>query len=60
MYASSSAASASGCSAVGAFTVTRQVSFAPGRSVSRKVANSTFSSLSSHGTKTDWVSWMNW
>ncbi len=37
----------------GAWTVTRQVSLAPGRSWSRNVANSTFSSLSSHGTKTD-------
>jgi hypothetical protein len=35
------------------FTVTRQVSLPPGRSLSRKVANDTSSCLLLHGTYTD-------
>lgn len=60
MYASSSAVPASTFAPFGPFTVTRQVSFAPGRSVSRKVANSSCSSLSSQGTKMDFEKNRNW
>ncbi len=52
MYASSSAAAASGFADGGPLTVTLKVSLAPGRSLSRKLAISTFSSRSSQGTKT--------
>ena len=60
MLARSSAAAASTGAPPGASTLTVHVSACPGRSLSRKVAKLTLSSLSSHGTKTVWVCVTSW